>query len=59
MNQEVKDRIFAAADRLFSESPTNEFPTVDQVRQASSAGMNYVVEALKEWRQSSVPLSDR
>ncbi|MBP9727495.1 MAG: DNA-binding protein [Gammaproteobacteria bacterium] len=51
MNQEVKDRIFAAADRLLSESPTNEFPTVDQVRQASSAGMNYVVEALKEWRQ--------
>ncbi len=51
MNNEVKDRIFAAADRLLSESPTNEFPTVDQVRQASSAGMNYVVEALKEWRQ--------
>jgi chromosome segregation ATPase len=51
MNQEVKDRIFAAADRLLSESPTNEFPTVDQVRQASSAGMNYVVEALKEWRR--------
>ncbi|TQC94787.1 hypothetical protein FK216_15430 [Moraxellaceae bacterium AER2_44_116] len=51
MNQEVKDRIFAAADRLFSESASNEFPTVEQVRQASRASMNYVVEALKEWRQ--------
>lgn len=51
MNQEVKDRVFAAADRLFFESPTNEFPTVEQVRQASRASMNYVVEALKEWRQ--------
>ena len=51
MNQEIKDRIFAAADRLFSESASNEFPTVEQVRQASRASMNYVVDALKEWRQ--------
>ena len=51
MNQEIKDRVFKAADQLYAESGTNEFPTVDQVRQASRASMNSVVEALREWRQ--------
>jgi chromosome segregation ATPase len=49
MNQELKDRIFAAADDLYAEN--GEFPNVDAVRQRARAGMNYVVEALKEWRQ--------
>lgn len=51
MNQEIKDRVFKAADQLYAESGTNEFPTVDQVRQVSRASMNSVVEALREWRQ--------
>ncbi len=49
MNQELKDRIFAAADELYVEN--GEFPNVEAVRQRARAGMNYVVEALKEWRQ--------
>ncbi|CAH2902195.1 MAG: KfrA protein [uncultured Paraburkholderia sp.] len=49
MNQELKDRIFAAADDLYTEN--GEFPNVEAVRQRARAGMNYVVEALKEWRQ--------
>lgn len=51
MNQEIKDRIFAAADALFADSTTGDFPNVEAVRQKSRANMNYVVEALKEWRQ--------
>lgn len=51
MNQDVKDRICAAADRLFAASETNEFPTVEQVRKEARASMNNVVEVLKEWRQ--------
>ncbi|EAN8329664.1 hypothetical protein EOY42_26925, partial [Salmonella enterica] len=49
---EIKDRIFAAADALFAASETGEFPNVEAVRQESRAGMNYVVEAMKEWRQN-------
>lgn len=33
-------------------SETGEFPNVKAVRQESRAGMNYVVEAMKEWRQN-------
>lgn len=50
LNQEIKDRIFAAADELLAESPTGEFPKLEAVRQRSRAGMNNVVEAMKEWR---------
>ena len=49
MNQELKERIFAAADELYGEN--GDFPHVEAVRQRARAGMNYVVEALKEWRQ--------
>lgn len=51
MNQEIKDRIFAVADELFAASGAGHFPSVEAVRQKSRANMNYVVEALKEWRQ--------
>jgi len=50
MNQEIKERIFAAADELHAASPRGEFPNVEAVRQRSRAGMNNVVEAMKEWR---------
>lgn len=49
---DIKERIFAAADELHSKSPTGEFPSVEAVRQESRAGMNNVVEAMKEWRQN-------
>lgn len=51
MNPDIKQRIFAAADELFAASTTGEIPTVEAVRQKSRASMNYVIEALKEWRQ--------
>lgn len=51
INVDIKERIFAAADQLHAESPTGEFPGVEAVRQLSRAGMNNVVEAMKEWRQ--------
>ncbi|MSS67927.1 hypothetical protein FHG75_02120 [Xylella fastidiosa subsp. multiplex] len=50
MNQEIKERIFAAADELHAANPNGEFPNVEAVRQLSRAGMNNVVEAMKEWR---------
>jgi uncharacterized coiled-coil DUF342 family protein len=50
LNQEVKERIFAAADDLYAANPDGEFPNVEAVRQVSRAGMNNVVEAMKEWR---------
>jgi chromosome segregation ATPase len=51
LSQDIKDRIFAAADTLYAASQTGEFPKIEAVRQESRAGMNYVVEAMKEWRQ--------
>lgn len=50
ISQEIKDRIYAAADELLAESLTGEFPKLEAVRQRSRAGMNNVVEAMKEWR---------
>ena len=52
LSQDIKERIFAAADALHAASETGEFPSVEAVRQESRAGMNNVVEAMKEWRQN-------
>ena len=52
LSQEIKERIFGAADALHAASETGEFPSVEAVRQESRAGMNNVVEAMKEWRQN-------
>lgn len=52
LSQDIKERIFAAADALHAASGTGEFPSVEAVRQESRAGMNNVVEAMKEWRQN-------
>ena len=57
MNPDIKQRIFAAADELFSASATGAIPTVEAVRQKSRASMSYVIEALKEWRQRQRQLS--
>lgn len=51
-SQDIKQRIFAAADALHAASVNGEFPSVETVRQESRAGMNNVVEAMKEWRQN-------
>jgi colicin import membrane protein len=47
----IRDRIFVAADELFAASETREFPNVETVRERSRANMNYVVEAMQEWRR--------
>ena len=52
LNQEIKERIYAAADELHAASETGEYPSVEAVRQLSRAGMNNVVEAMKGWRQA-------
>lgn len=52
LSQDIKERIFAAADALHAASASGEFPSVEAVRQESRAGMNNVVEAMKEWRQN-------
>lgn len=52
LSQDMRERIFAAADALFAADESGEFPNVEAVRQESRAGMNYVVEAMKEWRQN-------
>jgi colicin import membrane protein len=51
LSQDIKDRIFAAADELYAITTDGEYPNVEAVRQRSRAGMNNVVEAMKEWRQ--------
>lgn len=50
INQEIKDRIFSAADELYAASEDGEFPSVEAVRKLSRAGMANVVECMKEWR---------
>lgn len=50
MNQEIKERIFTAADELYADSDGGEYPSIEAVRQRCRAGMNNVVEAMKEWR---------
>jgi hypothetical protein len=52
LNPDVKKRIFDAADELHANSETGEYPSIEAVRQSSKAGMNNVVEAMKEWRQN-------
>lgn len=51
MNKDIQDRIMSAANELFAQSTTGEFPSVEAVRQRSRASMNYVVEVLRDWRQ--------
>jgi chromosome segregation ATPase len=51
ISQDIKERIFAVADSLYSASEIGEFPNVDAVRQKCHVSMNSVVEGMKEWRQ--------
>jgi colicin import membrane protein len=51
-SQEVRDRIWSAADALFAQSQNDEYPRIEDVRVASKAGMAAVVDVMKEWRQA-------
>ena len=50
MDQEIEDRIFAAANALYEEGGRQSFPTVDVVRKAVRASMNDVCTAMRTWR---------
>lgn len=51
MTQEIRDRIFSAADELYQQSGRETFPTVDVVRKAARVNMNDASVAMKEWRR--------
>jgi len=50
INAEIRERIYATADELLAANEKNEWPTVEEVRQASRAGMAAVVECMRDWR---------
>lgn len=51
INQEIRDRITAAADQLFNGAGRVNFPTVDAVRRASKTSMNDASAVMKDWRR--------
>lgn len=51
INDEIKQRIFSTADRLYAENDRSKFPTVDEVRRAAKTDMNAASVAMKEWRR--------
>lgn len=59
MQSDVKDRIFAAADKLYTEAGRESFPTVDAVRREAKVDMNSASAAMKEWRkaQTAAPVA--
>lgn len=59
IQSDVKDRIFAAADRLYTEAGRESFPTVDAVRREAKVDMNSASAAMKEWRkaQTAAPVA--
>ena len=59
ISSDIKDRIFAAADRLYQASDRESFPTVDAVRREAKTDMNAASAAMKEWRkvQTATPVA--
>lgn len=51
INQEIRDRITAAADQIFNGAGRVNFPTVDAVRRASKTSMNDASAVMKDWRR--------
>lgn len=49
--KDVRDRVFAHADRLFKESGEQRAPSVDQVRKAAKVAMADANTYMKEWRR--------
>lgn len=56
---EIKERIFAAADRLYEALGRDSFPTVDSVRREAKTDMNAASSVMKEWRktQTAAPVA--
>lgn len=51
INNEIKQRVFSTAARLYAESDRAKFPTVDEVRRAAKTDMNAASVAMREWRR--------
>jgi chromosome segregation ATPase len=67
ISAEIRTRIVAAAEQLYTEADSERFPTVDQVRRAARTDMNSTSTVMKEWRRQqtaapaavAVPIPDR
>ena len=51
LSNEIRQRIFAAADTLYVANGQNGFPTVDAVRKSAKVNMNDASEGMREWRK--------
>jgi chromosome segregation ATPase len=49
---EIKNRIFEAADELYLELNGQSFPTVPAVREKAGVDMNQACKHMREWRES-------
>lgn len=52
VNKETRDRIVAAADRLYEQAGRANFPTVDAVRKVAQVNMNDASTCMKDWRRA-------
>lgn len=52
MNEEIRERIFTAANDLYEQNGRNSFPTVDAVRKAARVNMSDASSGMREWRRS-------
>lgn len=57
MNKDTRERIFAAADTLYTQAGRSAFPTVDAVRKAARVNMNDASAGMKEWRRAQTALT--
>lgn len=59
ISSDIKDRVFAAADRLYQAADRESFPTVDAVRREAKTDMNAASSLMKEWRktQTAAPVA--
>lgn len=54
LREDIKKRVFEAADQLYGEKGGGVFPTVEEVRQRCRVGMANVNAAMKEWRTNQL-----
>jgi chromosome segregation ATPase len=57
ISADIRERIIAAAEKLFEESGRQKFPAVDQVRRLAKADMNTTSAVMKEWRRKQTAAS--
>ena len=52
ISSEIKARIVEAANRLYEQSGSESFPSVDQVRREARVDMNAASAVMREWRRA-------